>query len=196
MDPHKQIGVATYGKKTRDDMGNITMEPIKSSYLEDPNNPDSGVEYEKNYILNRLSKKEDNFGGIYFGVYENGDIDPIPGSLGKFLGTQTSSHKFQGDGVDVEKDNAFKSYYDYLDNENFLQKSFLTSNVAYICAKTKDMSSGTEKSRFWVNKSPLFLLAKTVNKQKINYVKHVNEDELENALKIFAEKEANDLEKY
>lgn len=196
MEPHKQFGVATYGSKVRDAEGNVTMTPIKGSYYNSPDDMNSGQEYDNFAIRNRLSRPEDNLESVYFGVYENGDIDPIPNRLGKFLQGTTSSHRRVDAGGDPDKEAAFKSYYDYLDNEDFLQKTFLLSNVAYLCMSAIDMSSGAKSSKFWVNENPLFLLKKTVNKQDIKYLRLINKEELKQALTMFAKKEADNLELY
>ena len=195
MEPHNKFGIATYGSKTRDDMGNTEFKPIKRSYLQDPDDEGSSVEYNDYAIRNRLSNIKDNLESVYFGVYENGDIDPIPHKLGKFLQGTSSSKRTIASG-DPEKDAAFKSYYDYIDNDAFLQKTFSLNNIAYFCASLRDMSNGTTGSKFWVNPHPLFLLQKTVNKEKVKYLRKINDEELKNALTIFAEKEANNLEAY
>ena len=170
--------------------------PRMASYRTDAEDPNSTVEIDGLAIKNMLSNVSDQT-SVFFGVYENGDIDQIGEGLGRMLYKQADSYasKLESEELqnDPEKLAHFKVYYDFKRNENMSQKIFKLSNIAYFCATGKDMSTGMKDSMFWVNKEPLFLLERTINKEKVRYTAKINTAELEEIIKNFASKEADGL---
>lgn len=170
--------------------------PRMTSYRTNVDDPNSTVEIDGLAIRNMLSNASDQQ-AVFFGVYENGDIDQIGDGLGRMLYRTADSYaaKLQSEDLqnNPEKLAHFKVFYDFKRNENMTQKIFKLSNVAYFCATGVDMSSGAKDSMFWVNREPLFLLEKTINKEKVRYTAPINTAELENILRSFASKEADGM---
>ena len=187
-----RFGVATDTEPGPDN----TRVPRMTKYRTNAEDPNSTVEIDGLAIRNMLSNVNDQ-SSVFFGVYENGDIDQIGDGLGRMLYRQADSYASKLESEELqnnpEKLAHFKVFYNFKKNENMTQKIFKLSNIAYFCATGKDMSTGMKDSMFWVNKEPLFLLEKTINKEKIRYTAKINTAELEGIIKEFASKEADGL---
>ena len=190
-----QFGIATDTEWQGDDETGEYV-PRNTKYRTDVNNPESSVEVPGYSIRNMLSRVDDQ-DAIFYGVTENGDIDQIPSSLGRILYKQADSYASKLQAVELENNPEklaqFKMFYDYKKGENMKQKIFKLTNIAYLCATGIDIRTKQKDSFFWVNNEPLFLLEKTVNKEKVRYTATINVQELGAILKAEASKEADGL---
>lgn len=193
---YKYVGdLAAYNIATNtvaDDNG--VAVPVKGRYLTDPNDPNSAVEYDKNAIKNVMSDVTAQR-PAYFGVYEDGHIDEIPKSLGQILYHVGSSKEAEIASIQDPQEKAWaEEYFAEKKHSEMSHKQWILNNVAYICATATSFGSGKKDSVYWVNQNPLFLLKKTVNKQKIEYQFNIDNEELKNVLARFAKSEAEELE--
>lgn len=185
--------ILTFGDK--DDNGNYTAK--SQEYLTDPDNPDSKVLYDRTAIRNFLSDIKPQR-PVYFGVDENGNIDPIPKSLGKLLYNPSISHDSKLVQISDPNEIALaKKYFDLEDKNGMANKTFLLQNVAYICGVATE-AGGKKRSVYWVNKNPLFLLTrqKQVNKVKTTFkylFNNMNNDELQEIINRYARSETDEL---
>jgi hypothetical protein len=144
-------------------------------------------------MLSRVDDQE----AIFYGVTEEGDIDRIPNSLGRLFYKVSDSYAAKLQDVSLQDDPdklaQFKMFYDFKKEENMKQKIFKLSNVAYLCATGIDIRTKQKDSFFWVNNEPLFLLERTINKEKVQYTATINVDELGDILRQEASKEADGL---
>jgi hypothetical protein len=189
------FGVATDTEwKGDNETGEYVPRNIK--YRTNAEDPSTQVEIPGYSIRNMLSKVEDQE-AIFFGVTEEGDIDRIPDSLGRMLYKVSDSYAAKLQDVSLQDDPdklaQFKMFYDFKKEENMKQKIFKLSNVAYLCATGLDIRTKQKDSFFWVNNEPLFLLERTINKEKVQYTATINVGELEAILKQEASKEADGL---
>ena len=183
--------ILTFGNKGEDG----TYTPQGQSYLKDPNDPNSKVEFDRTAVKNYLSDIKAQK-PVYFGVDENGDIDPIPKSLGKILYKDSTIDVDSriASVSDPEQVELLKRYFTLENEINMANKTFLLSNVAYMCGTVKDID-GRQFSAYWVNKNPLFLLEKTVGGEKVKYVvQKINNAQLEGIISRYARSESDELQ--
>lgn len=170
-------------------------ENLKFYYRTNPDDPNSSVEYNKTAIKHILSgdglKRQKP---LYFGVYEDGSIDPIPKSLGKLLKgdnqVANNAEKLKQITDEVEREWAEK-FFNAEAERIIRDKIFLLTNVAYLACRPKNSDSV-----YWRNPNPLFLLEKTKNKEKITYSFNINQNDLDNILEKFAREAADELHAY
>ena len=189
------FGIATDTEWSGDDeTGEYVPRNIK--YRTNAEDPSTQVELPGYSIRNMLSRVDDQE-AIFYGVTEEGDIDRIPDSLGRMLYKQADSYASKLQAVELENNPEklaqFKMFYDFKKEENMKQKIFKLSNVAYLCATGLDIRTKQKDSFFWVNNEPLFLLERTINKEKVQYTATINVDELGAILRQEASKEADGL---
>jgi hypothetical protein len=193
--PLGDYDVLTFGRKN--DNGDIT--PERQEYLTDPDDFNSAVKYERTAIKNFMpdAKQTKTY---YFGVDENGNIDPLPYNLGKLLYSKITSHDKQIAAVtDEEQRKITEEYFAKYDSIQMANKTFIMQNVAYICGSVTDYTTGNKQSVYWVNKEPLFLLSKrkTINKKPIEYkflYKNISNDELSEIINRYAKNDADEIE--
>lgn len=189
------FGIATDTEWSGDDeTGEYVPRNIK--YRTNAEDPSTQVELPGYSIRNMLSRVDDQE-AIFYGVTEEGDIDRIPDSLGRMLYKVSDSYAAKLQDVSLQDDPdklaQFKMFYDFKKEENMKQKIFKLSNVAYLCATGLDIRTKQKDSFFWVNNEPLFLLERTINKEKVQYTAAINVDELGAILRQEASKEADGL---
>lgn len=183
--------VATFGAK--DDAGNFT--PVRNEYRTDPDDPNSVVPFERTAIRNYMSSVKDQH-AVYFGVDEQGNIDPLPTALGKLL--YNKSKKYDMSGIsDQAQLKLAQEFAEIEKNVNSSNKTFLMQNVAYICGVATAPGSNKE-SVYWINENPLFLLQKekTVNKVKTTFkyeYKNIDGEQLKAILSKYAKSEADEM---
>ena len=165
-------------------------EELKFHYLSDVNDPNSQVEYNKTAIRNILNGNVTNRQKPqYFGVYEDGSIDMIPKDLGRLLqGKSKLNIEKLVDITDEEEKKWAEEFFNNLDTQSLTNKTFLLTNIAYLAATPIG-----EEAIYWRNEHPLFLLEKTINKEKVSYKFNVNEQELADVLERFARNSAEEL---
>ena len=184
--------IGTYGRF--DDNGNFL--PVRNEYRTDKDDSSTAVPYERTAIRNFMSNASMQE-AYYFGVDENGNIDPLPKALGKLLYNKSKEYDFNK--ISDEKERALASEFASIEkNIGMLNKTFLMQNVAYICGVAT--APGAEKeSVYWINENPLFLLTgtKTVNKQKMSFkylLGNIDNEELKAILSRYAKSDADEME--
>ena len=188
-----EYDILTFGSKG--DNGEYT--PLGQEYLTNPEDMESKVPYERTAIRNYLSDIKPQH-PAYFGVDENGNIDPMPKELGELLYNTKTNYDSKLAQISNPNEMALAKKYCKLSRESEMaDKTFLTQNVAYICGlATKD--AGSKESVYWINKNPLFLLSKqkTVNKVKTSFkylFSGLNNAELQEILNNYARSQADEL---
>ena len=189
-----KFDILTYGDKN-DDGSYIAK---SQEYFTDPDDMNSKVSYDRTAIRNFLSDIKPQH-PVYFGVDENGNIDPIPKKLGQLLYNKTTNHDSKLAQVSDPNEIALaKEYFKAEDEYGMANKTFLLQNVAYICGLVSEVG-GQKRSVYWINKHPLFLLTKTkqVNKVSTSFkylFKNMNNDELEEILNRYVRSETDELD--
>ena len=170
--------------------------PRTTKYRTDVNDPESTVEI-PNFSIRNMLARDDNQKAIFYGVNEDGTIDPIPDSLGRLLYKQSKKSERDLQAIVVQNDPRklaqFQILYDFRNSESMRQKIFKLTNIAYLCASGTDIVTKRKDSYFWVNREPLFLIEKNINKETVQFVPTINADELEVILKREASKEADGI---
>lgn len=184
--------VATFGKK--DAEGNF--KPEQQWYRKDVDDENSKVPYDRTAIRNFMGNTKAQK-PYYFGVDDEGNIDPIPKSLGKLL-HNTDTMRYVGGITDEEQKRLANEFIQIEKNVNSANKTFLMQNVAFICGFASAPGMDGE-SVYWINENPLFLLPKekTVNKEKISFkylYDNINPEQLKNLLATYAKSEADEME--
>lgn len=184
--------VATFAQE--DEMGNVN--PVKQEYFKDTENMEP-QNYERTAIRNFLSDIKPQR-ALYFGVDEEGNIDPIPVSLGKLLHAHKDSLSEKIKQLsDPEEIALAKEFAEKKKHNDMAIKTFLTHNIAYICGKSAQTGVVGKESVFWVNKNPLFLLekSKTKARDKFKYLfPNLNNEQLEAILTKYGEMDAESME--
>lgn len=166
-------------------------EELKFYYREDPDDPNSEVEYNKtairNILVGDLTKRQKP---QYFGVYADGSIDMIPKELGRLLHKPQKEVDNLANITDEIERKWAEEFFKNLNTVEMSNKTFLLTNIAYLAVTP----SGGE-SVYWRNEHPLFLLSKskTAKQDAYTYKINVNENELSQILEVFAKKSADDL---
>ncbi len=188
-----KFGVQTFATKKVDG----TFVPIGHSYRKDVDDPNSETPYERTAVQNFLSDVNPQR-AVYFGVDENGYMDPIPKSLGKLLHNTEDAPYDLSSISDPEQIELANEFIAGMKNFNMANKTFMMYNVAYVAGRVTDMTNGNIECVYWINPSPLFLLKKEkqINKvrYKWKYQVHVNEDSVKNALNRFVKSDADEIE--
>lgn len=188
--------VATFGKK--DDNGNFV--PSQQSYRKDVNDENSAVPYDRTAIRNFMGNTKAQK-AYYFGVDEQGNIDPLPKSLGKLLHNTDTVRQVSGI-TDEEQKRLAEEFIKIEKMVNSANKTFLMENVAFICGLASAPGSESE-SVYWINENPIFLLRKSkqVNKQPIKFkysydsvYTKMDDEQLKAILNRYAKSDADELE--
>lgn len=193
LGPLGDFEIGTFSQE--DEMGNVT--PVKQEYYRDTEDM-TPINYDRTAIRNFLSDVRPQ-APLYFGVDEEGNIDPIPKSLGKLLhGHKDSLASKIAQLTDPDEIALANEFANQKMKNDLSIKTFLMQNVAYMCGVATKIGGGIgKKSYFWVNKNPLFLLekGKTKARDKFKYLfPNMNNEELKSILIKQADIDCSELE--
>ena len=170
--------------------------PERQTYRTDVNDPKSEVSYDRTAILNYMANPKAQH-AYYFGVDENGNIDPLPKKLGELLHGLGTIRKLSGV-TDEEQKRLAEQFASLEKIVNSSNKTLLMENVAFLCGFVSSPGEG-RKSVYWINPNPMFLLSKKEKGVTIKYLydsvyNKMDEEQLKALLNKYARSSADELE--
>ena len=188
--------VSTFGKNDAD--GNFT--PEQQWYQTNVDDENSKIGYDRTAIRHFMNNTKAQR-AYYFGIDEQGNIDPLPKPLGKLL-HNTDTVRQIGGITDEEQKRLAEEFVKIEKMVNSANKTFLMENVAFICGFASAPGSQSE-SVYWINQNPIFLLrkSKTVNKVKRSFkysydsvYTKMDDEQLKNIINRYAKSDADEME--
>lgn len=188
--------IYTFGKKGSDG----TFTPERETYRTNVDDENSEVPYDRNAIRHFMNNTKSQH-AYYFGVDEQGNIDPLPKPLGKLL-HNTDTIRQIGGITDEEQKRLANEFIEIEKKVNSANKTFLMENIAFMCgfASAPGMSG---ESVYCINNNPMFLFTKTKTVNKVSTTfkylydsvyQKMDDEQLKAILSKYARSDADELE--